>query len=353
LQLPKVIPKISISSYINKENEMMIISRGLFLVSFAAAELLVGCGGGGSNNSDDIAISVAPSTTSTDSDMSIYAFTDQAQIDSRQQALIEERLKTEDQNGPRFYQMIKDLGGFAAFNNLIASGEKEKIEATLSKYGIGYSASEPGASQSSSSTLSKNLSNENGSANQATKPLAITDCVPFFPPADRGKTFALGSHTVYIDAMGRPAYATWIGSPSDPVVPGTRTPCATTVGTWGIAGDQGGHLIPTALGGWGGRANIVPQNGSMNMGPWKIIESIPSICSKRWTTTYIVTPGYASPLDVRPARFDLTITVLILGVLPLTAAAAGMPNIEASPGMYAAAYGLKNGVVGTAGMCSI
>lgn len=45
----------------------------------------------------------------------------------------------------------------------------------------------------------------------------------------------------------------------------------------GVHGDQGGHLIATSLGGPGDKLNLVPMNGNLNMGRWRVME-------KSWTT---------------------------------------------------------------------
>ena len=44
-------------------------------------------------------------------------------------------------------------------------------------------------------------------------------------------------------------------------------------GASGCAGDDGGHLIASALGGAGDRVNIVPQASTLNRGEWKAMEN--------------------------------------------------------------------------------
>lgn len=44
------------------------------------------------------------------------------------------------------------------------------------------------------------------------------------------------------------------------------------VGKSGCAGDEGGHLIASALGGAGDRINIVPQEKTLNRGAWRAME---------------------------------------------------------------------------------
>jgi filamentous hemagglutinin len=44
-------------------------------------------------------------------------------------------------------------------------------------------------------------------------------------------------------------------------------------GKCGLAGDEGGHLIASILGGPGEGLNLVPMNGNLNKGEWKKIEN--------------------------------------------------------------------------------
>jgi len=44
-------------------------------------------------------------------------------------------------------------------------------------------------------------------------------------------------------------------------------------GASGCAGDDGGHLIASSLGGAGDRVNMVPQESTLNRGDWKAMEN--------------------------------------------------------------------------------
>jgi len=47
----------------------------------------------------------------------------------------------------------------------------------------------------------------------------------------------------------------------------------TEVGHMGIDGDDGGHLIGSRFGGSSEGVNLVPQNGNLNKGAWKVMEN--------------------------------------------------------------------------------
>jgi len=204
-------------------------------------------------------------------------------------------LSSPDTSAKPFYRMVHDMGGFNTFQKMLAEEDESKLRATLRLYGINMD--DPESTRRELSATSATEAESSGTA----KPLAITDCVKFFPIGDRNKAFALPSQFVYIDAQGRPAYASWHGGPSVTPLPGTRLPCGTTVGTWGLKTDVGGHMIPAALGGYGGRANIIPQDGSLNGGPWRSVEYVPTLCRKKFPVQYQFTNVYFSPADVRPA----------------------------------------------------
>jgi hypothetical protein len=84
-----------------------------------------------------------------------------------------------------------------------------------------------------------------------------------------------GEH-YFIDGAGRPARA-YADLP--PIAGEPRSPaCRSDVGGWGDAEDpendyDGGHLIGAQLGGWGRRANLVPQDANFNRGTWAVLEN--------------------------------------------------------------------------------
>ena len=226
----------------------------------------------------------------------------------------------------------------------MATKDHEHIRSVLSTYGIGYSTKEPGSDQPTASALTADAKQQQSAGNGAIKPLLITDCVKFFPAADRSQAYNFGPHIVFIDAFGRPGFSEWRGGPTIPVVPGIRTACGSTVLTWGLPGDDGGHLTPTALGGSGKRANLVPQNLSLNRGIWRTdIEQSVANCGRIWPTIYRNTVTYLSPLDVRPFRFDVQMTVFYQNIVNLSIYGTGMPNQAPNDEMRAATGSFKLG----------
>ncbi|MFT7723217.1 MAG: DNA/RNA non-specific endonuclease [Roseateles sp.] len=297
-----------------------MIVKILFCKKFHALPVAIGlvaCGGGG----DDAPGPASSASAYTAEELTdVYALTGQ-EADQRFAAVIDRKIAAEP-GSSGFFRAVKEAGGMEAFLQLVADDSSDAAKELLARHGVGFTRDMP-----TGDAMAQRMSAEPGVRAQN-----VSDCIQVYPPADRDKTFAFGSHTVHIDSYGRPGVATWTGGPGIPVGPGTRTGCQTTVGKWGVAGDVGGHLIPAALGGWGGRANLVPQNGEMNNGPWRTVENVPSKCRLSRQTTYIVTPKYLTPLDIRPARLDVKLIVHLTGIpWPLTAGAVGMPNIAPTP----------------------
>lgn len=142
-----------------------------------------------------------------------------------------------------------------------------------------------------------------------------TDCVPFYGSGLRGKSFTDHGQTVAVDAVGRPWYAekTW-ASHVTPSNGGRDESCQGEVAGWGMPGDQGGHLIPAALGGWPGRANLVPQNGGkggMNGSVWRVIENALARCvGGDYQIQYGVTATYPDIDNPRPTQLGATLFVI-------------------------------------------
>lgn len=102
-------------------------------------------------------------------------------------------------------------------------------------------------------------------------------------------------------------------------------------------------MVPNALGGFGGIANLVPQNGDMNNGPWRRVELVAKTCAAKWQTTYKVTPVYADNSSIRPTSLRADIVVLFLGIIPITGASIIMSNSSPTPGMEAASIAFRDG----------
>lgn len=109
----------------------------------------------------------------------------------------------------------------------------------------------------------------------------IADCPQYFPAADRNTWHSFDGEYYYIDGSGRPKQAYKY---LPPIAAAARSSsCQTSIGQWGDAEDpsndyDGGHLIGSQLGGWGKRANIVPQDANFNRGNWVQLENAAADC---------------------------------------------------------------------------
>ena len=140
-------------------------------------------------------------------------------------------------------------------------------------------------------------------------------CSQFYPSADRVKWFRLvgagGPEDHYIDSRGRPATAF---KSLGPVVTASRqSSCQTTIGNWGSPASSfdGGHLIGSQLGGWGGRANIVPQHYNFNRGNWAKIENALAKCGRLGSgaVEYHVDVDYPSSSALTPSQFHADVKI--------------------------------------------
>jgi hypothetical protein len=151
--------------------------------------------------------------------------------------------------------MEQDFGGPGGLMDFFESHTEEQIRWALAAYGVGFT-------------------------NPA--PTGITECPQFFPASDRNTWHSLNGMYHFIDSSGRPhrAYAYL-----PPINAAARSEtCQTNVGRWGDAADpnndyDGGHLIGSQLGGWGGRANLIPQDANFNRGNWVVLENKMAKCA--------------------------------------------------------------------------
>ncbi|MEO1337785.1 MAG: DNA/RNA non-specific endonuclease, partial [Myxococcota bacterium] len=142
----------------------------------------------------------------------------------------------------------EDFGGPSSLMDFLSSSDESTIRAELALYDIGFVQHDL---QATSNTLD--------------------DCPEFFPSSDRNKWHAFNGEYYYIDSSGRPqrAYAYL-----PPIAAEARSSsCQASIGRWGDQENpsndyDGGHLIGSQLGGWGRRANIVPQDTNFNRGNW-------------------------------------------------------------------------------------
>ncbi|WP_241758371.1 DNA/RNA non-specific endonuclease [Myxococcus landrumensis] len=154
-------------------------------------------------------------------------------------------------------QMEQDYGGPSGLMDFFATHTEEEIRAAMKPYGVGYVV--------------------HGDVSQA----AISDCPKYFPASDRSIWHNFDGEYYFIDSAGRPNRAY---KDLPPIVAAPRvSTCQTNVGQWGDAENpsndyDGGHLIGSQLGGWGGRANLVPQDANFNRGNWVALENAMADC---------------------------------------------------------------------------
>lgn len=138
----------------------------------------------------------------------------------------------------------------------------------------------------------------------------IGDCPKYFPSSDRNTWHNFDGEYYYVDGAGRPKQAYKY---LPPVASAPRnSSCQTSIGQWGDAENpsndyDGGHLIGSQLGGWGKRANIVPQDANFNRGNWAQLENAAAKCDALSSERllYQVTVGYPNSTALIPSSFGL------------------------------------------------
>lgn len=203
---------------------------------------------------------------------------------------------------PVYDAMLEGVGGIEGLTALLASDDPAAMEAAFAPYGVGFAVVDVSDVDMDSDTA--------GKAGDS-----ITECPQYFRSSDRNKWIYLrgagGSESHYIDGAGRPL-AAYKRLP--PVVTAPRsTYCQTNVGNWGSPASSfdGGHLIGSQLGGWGKRANIVPQHYNFNRGNWKRIEDQLAKCDRLGDNAveYYVTVSYSSSSGLTPSQFSSNVSV--------------------------------------------
>lgn len=149
-------------------------------------------------------------------------------------------------------QMEQDFGGPSGLMEFFATHSEEEIRRALAPYGVGFTTA------------------------------AITDCPKYFPSSDRNTWHYINGEYYFIESYGRP-YRAYAYLP--PIASEVRNEtCQGYVGQWGDAENpnndyDGGHLIGSQLGGYGKRANLVPQDANFNRGNWATLENKMAKCS--------------------------------------------------------------------------
>lgn len=154
-------------------------------------------------------------------------------------------------------QMEQDFGGPAGLMDFFEQHSEEEIRAALAQYGVGYQV------------------------HGAYEAQYIGDCPKYFPTSDRNVWHSFDGEYYYIEGSGRPHRA-YKYLPLISAAPRWDS-CQTSVGQWGDAENpsndyDGGHMIGSQLGGWGGRANLVPQDANFNRGNWLQLENKMATC---------------------------------------------------------------------------
>lgn len=196
---------------------------------------------------------------------------------------------------PEYAALLADLGGLDGLSDFLNMASDDEAAAVFARYGMGFEVID----MSQADVLRRD----------------ITACPQRFPTSDRTKWFRLigagGYESHYIDSRGRPATAF---KSLGPVVTASRqSTCQATVGNWGSPSStyDGGHLIGSQLGGWGGRANIVPQHYNFNRGNWAKIENAVAKCDRLGSgkVEYHVDVDYSNSSTLTPSQFHADVKI--------------------------------------------
>jgi hypothetical protein len=153
-------------------------------------------------------------------------------------------------------QIERDFGGPNGVMEFFQSHTEEEIRAAMAQYGVGYKVHDVSAA-------------------------VISDCPKYFPSGDRNVWHNFDGEYYLIEGYGRPSRAYKY---LPPIVAAARNDtCQLNVGQWGDAENpandyDGGHMIGSQLGGWGARANLVPQDANFNRGNWVTLENKMATC---------------------------------------------------------------------------
>jgi len=154
----------------------------------------------------------------------------------------------------------REFGGPSELMDFFESHSEQEVQQALAPYGVGFRIHPH---------------------SEVTAAL-ITDCPQYFPSSDRNIWHSLNGEYYFIDGSGRPHRAY---SYLPPIAAEVRSDyCQGNVGQWGDAANpsndyDGGHLIGSQLGGWGKRANLVPQDANFNRGNWATLENKMARCA--------------------------------------------------------------------------
>lgn len=204
-----------------------------------------------------------------------------------------------------YAHLLADVGGTEGLGILLQTASNDELAATFARNGMSFEVIDRDADEAAAG----------GDGGPANRSQDITACPQLFPTSDRTKWFRLvgagGAEDHYIDSRGRPATAY---KTLGPVVAAPRqTTCQTTVGNWGSPSSSydGGHMIGSQLGGWGGRANLVPQQYNFNRGNWARIENKLVTCGRLGSgaVQFHVDVDYPSSSALMPSQFHADVQI--------------------------------------------
>ena len=196
-----------------------------------------------------------------------------------------------------YAQLLADVGGVDGLSTLFRESTDAELVDLFARYGMASEIVEV------------------ADADEAARIQDITACPQRFPSADQTKWFLLrgagGVENHYIDSRGRPLTAFKLLGPI--VTASRQTSCQTNVGNWASPASSydGGHLIGSQLGGWGGRANLVPQHYNFNRGNWKRIEDALADCGRLGSgaVEYHVDVDYPDTSTLTPSQFHADVKI--------------------------------------------
>jgi hypothetical protein len=186
-------------------------------------------------------------------------------------------------------QMERDFGGPDGLMEFFETHTEEEVRQALAAYGVGYVVRGPFT------------------------PAVISDCPKYFPSGDRNVWHNFDGEYFFIEGSGRPHRAYKY---LPPIVAAPRIDsCQLNVGQWGDAENpsndyDGGHLIGSQLGGWGGRANLVPQDANFNRGNWVALENKMAKCGTlpSGRLRYYIGANYPNATALIPNTMTMEIT---------------------------------------------
>lgn len=181
-------------------------------------------------------------------------------------------------------QIEEDFGGPSGLMEYFKTHQEDEIRQMLGPYGVKY----------------------------VVTPFLITDCPQYFPSGDRNAWHSVSGEFYYIDGSGRPSRAY---DDLPPIAADVRNDsCQLSVGQWGDAANpsndyDGGHLIGNQLGGYGKRANLVPQDANFNRGNWATLENKMAKCSvlPNGRMRYTIAANYPNSTTLIPNTMTMTI----------------------------------------------